>query len=507
MFFKTIIKVATIRNLTTICNLIFGILLAYFFGTSPEMDAYVVASNLVIMLNVVFVKAQTKTFIPFIARYKDSSNKINIIASILRFNIITFFLLTFIMFVFSDFLTLVLAPGLDPIRHQTASNILKILSILTLTSNLSGIGSGILEYNQEFSKSALITLTQSGLLIIFIFIAEHFIGIYSVPLAHILSGIFIVFIYLIYYKSINYSLNTSLGIYNPYIKKYLALLFPIMLASIFIWLVRFSDTIIASFLEEGSLSYLSYCQRISSQIAVSTSAICIIYFPLLSKLNSTADNKDFNTLFYKGLQILFTAAIFISLFILLFKNSIIKILFERGNFTSSDTLTLSKLLNFYFLVLICSPLGTYFSNAYFSRQKPKMATILSIISASINIILNVILGYLFGIFGLAAASSAAFLTGNILQLTNIYRINPQYKFQKALSHIIKPFFAGICTFIVLYFLKTYVIKIIIQGFFQMLIYTIIGLLVYTSLFLILCIILRVRFIIEILEKFLKKHIE
>ena len=465
------------------------------------MDAYVTASNFIIYLNLLFMKAQKKTFIPFIAEYKrDPYLFKDITACIMRFNIVIFTILSVIIFIFSDWITVLLAPGLSSDLRNTASNILKILSIFILFSNISAIVIGIIEYNLKFEKSAILSLSQTALLIIILFISEKFLGIYSVPIAHIISLLIITLAFLHYYSKTGNGFKTSFKFYNNYIKKYIHLLMPIMLASFFTWLIRYADIFVASFLKSGSISYLYYCQRITTQLSGITTAICIIYFPILSKLNEKKDDVEFVNTFYSGLQMQFTIAIFISVFILTFKRVIITLLFERGKFLPADTEVVSQLIICYFLVLLCAPMGTYFANAYFSRQKPKIATVFSVISSSVNIVLNCILGFFFGIFGLAAASSIAFLTGNILQISNIRRINPEYRLTIALSRMANPFMAGMFTFAIIYLIKIYVIKTTPESIFGLIAYVCTGFVIYTILFLFSCFVFKVEFVIDGIEK-------
>lgn len=504
MFLKTIARVSFVNIIITIVSVSFGMLLAFYFGASPQMDAYVVAANFIIALNAIFLRAQSKTFIPYISKYENDKSHSEIVASIVRFNFILFTILSLAIFAFSGPITFILAPGLDTIRHNTASKILKVLSIYILFSNFCGIGIGILEYNLKFLKSAFVALIQSISLLIILLLSEHFIGIYSIPLAHISSLLLITIIYLRFYLKSGYKIKTTLKLYNNYIKDYIHLLFPIIIASVFIWLIRITDTFIASFLDTGSLSYLSYCQRIITHTAVISNTVSVIYFPILSKLNEKKDDREFIDIFYKGLQTLFTITFSITLFILLFKKPIITLLFQRGNFTSYDTETISKLLNFYFFVFIGSPMGTYLANAYFCRQKAKMATIFSVISSLTNIIFNCILGFFFGIFGLASASSLAFLTGNIIQISNIYRFNLEYKLKSAINCLLKPSIAGFLTYLIFYYVKSYIFQYLSQGIIYTIVYIIIGLILYSILFFLFCLLFKVEFIIEVVGKTIKR---
>ena len=505
MFLKTTIKLSFIRGLSTVLHVLFGISLASFFGAYPEMDAYVTASNLVIYLNFLFMRAQTKTFIPFIAEYKNDSNLFKeLTVSIMRFNIVIFTFVSIIIFIFSDWITVILAPGLSSDLRNIASNILKILSVFILFSNINAIVIGLMEYNLKFEKSAIILLIQSVLLIFILFICESFFGIYSIPIAHIVSLLIITIVFIHYYLKFGNGFKTTLKFYNNYLKKYLHLLVPIMLASFFTWFIRYADVFIASFLKSGSISYLSYCQRITTHLSGITTAICVIYFPLLSKLNEKKDNIEFVNTFYYGLQMQFSVALYVSIFIVTFRKAIVTLLFERGKFLHADTEIVSLLLVYYFLVLLCAPMGTYLANAYFCRQKPKMAKIFSIISSSVNIVLNFIFGFMFGIFGLAAASSVAFLTGNILQISNIRRINPEYRLRIALERMLNPFICGVLTFLIIYFVNSVFYKMIPENIFGLIGYVGIGFIIYTIIFLFLCFLFRVAFVIEGFEKVRKR---
>jgi putative peptidoglycan lipid II flippase len=169
---------------------------------------------------------------------------------------------------------------------------------------------------------------------------------------------------------------------------------------------------------------------------------------VLSKLGALRKEEEFLATFYKGLQTLFIVSLGISLFVFLFSYNIIEVLFERGNFFREDTLTVSSLLRYYFFVLLCSPVGAYLSNVYFAYRKTKLAMLYSIISSIINIVLNIVLGYLVGIIGLAIASSVAFLSGNIMQISNISRVNSNYRLSISLIKIFKTFLAGVLCFII-----------------------------------------------------------
>lgn len=503
MFLKTTAIVTSFNILNTILHFIFGLLLAFYFGASAEMDAYVVASNFIITLNALFVQAQTKSFIPFIANYENDENKENVIASILKFNIVVFSSISFLLFLFSHQIAFLLAPGLSPSQLLLTSKCLKILAIFILFSNLSGIGAGLIQYDLKFKRTSLINFFQALLLVGILIAFVKFIGVYSIPVAHVSSIGISVFYYLYMYKKNGHIYRTSLLFYNEHIKRYLILLLPIVLASIFTWLIQYADTFIASFFDTGSISYLNYCQKIIRHVSVISNSICVIYFPILSKLNR--DDKEFLQNFYLGLEKIFLIIVFLTSFILLYKTEIVRLLFERGSFSSRDTDNVSSLLTYFSFVFICSPMGAYLAGAYYSRQETKRATIYSIISSFSNIILNIILGFYFGIKGLAAASSIAFLIGNILQLKNISKINKNYKLIDSIKVILKPLLLVTFLFVVFYIVnECNYFHFDISGQLTLMAFLIITFAIYSICFFFMGYIIDIKIIKHIINKLIKR---
>ena len=505
MFLRKTILSSIIQILINISHVIFGLSLAYFFGATKEMDAYVVASNFIIALNAIFTSSQGNTLIPFISKYKDHPQQKDIIASVVRTNIFIFSFFSIIVFLFSKTIVFCLAPGLPPDQLNVSSNVLKILGIYILLSNVCGIGAALLDYQYKFEKRYLISLIQAIIAIVILLIAVYHFGIYSTPIAHVFSFLFITILYLFFLRKDGFSLKTTLGFFNHYLKEYFFLLSPIIMAWFFVWLIRFSDVFVASFLKSGSISYISYCQRINVYTSVIANVICSVYFPVLSKLSGSRKEEDFLKTFFKGLQTLFTVSLGISLFVFLFSFNIIEVLFERGNFFREDTLTVSSLLRYYFFVLLGAPIGAYLSNVYFAYHKTKLAMLYSILSSIINIVLNIVLGYLIGIVGLAIASSVAFLAGNIMQVSNIRRVNSEYRLSDSLKKISKPFFAGFLSLILFVFINNYInyYEYTTNVFLKM-VYVGAGFISFFIVFLSLNYVLNVEIVREIVKKIIKR---
>lgn len=444
MYLKTIFSVSLIQFLISIINFLFGLSLAFYFGSSAVMDAYLGASTFIISLNVIFSKAQSKTFIPFISCFEDEKQN-EIISVIFKINAIFFTISSLILFLFSNKISFLVAPGLQPYQHELMTVVFRIMAIYLIFSNINGIFEGLMHLKLKFKKVIVIRLCGTVILLCSFLSIKKFFNIHAIAISHVFS-IFLICFCMSLYNWNKFTCKTKpLFYYKNEIKEYYSLILPILSASLFMWVIRISDSFIASFLKSGSISYLNYSQRIIKQPEILLMVIPTIFFPILSKLNKKEHNNDYLKTFYKGFELIISFSVPMAVFIAFYSSQIVRLLFERGKFHSTDTNTVAIVIKFYVLVLICAPLGTFLNNVYYSRKYTKMATLYTIISLLVNIILNFIFSYFYGIFGLAAASSISYVIGNVLQAGNIGKIIPEYNLLQILTIVFKITLSGACS--------------------------------------------------------------
>ena len=75
MFLKKIAISNIFQLLALLGHFTFGLLMAYYFGASREMDAYVVALNFINAISALFTSSQTSSFIPFISNCADRKER------------------------------------------------------------------------------------------------------------------------------------------------------------------------------------------------------------------------------------------------------------------------------------------------------------------------------------------------------------------------------------------------------------------------------------------------
>jgi putative peptidoglycan lipid II flippase len=100
--------------------------------------------------------------------------------------------------------------------------------------------------------------------------------------------------------------------------------------------------------------------------------------------------------------------------LLLMSKDIIALLFEHGAFSAQDTLITSSILRAYLLGL---PFYGYFgilARVYYAMKKPLFPAIVAGAMATVNIVLDIVLGFTIGVPGIALATSISGIIGLLI---------------------------------------------------------------------------------------------
>lgn len=193
---------------------------------------------------------------------------------------------------------------------------------------------------------------------------------------------------------------------NTSIKSFFKQFFPAMLGSSTAQIATFIDTLLASFLASGSISYLYYANRIFQlPLAIFAIATSVALFPLVAKYIKQNKNKEALEALKKPFWLLVFLLSACVLGGLILKNEIIWLLFERGEFLRKDTLICANVFGAYLIGLLPFGLAKIFSLWLYSQGKQAKAAKISAIALLIGTLFSLLLMQFFGAVGLALSGS------------------------------------------------------------------------------------------------------
>jgi len=168
----------------------------------------------------------------------------------------------------------------------------------------------------------------------------------------------------------------------------------------------FIDTILATFLMTGSVSYLFYANRVFQlPLAIIAIATATVLFPTVSKALKNHQEE----IAYRHLN----QAFWLLLFLLgaamvggiLLAEPVVWLLFERGKFTSKETLETVSVLRMYMIGLLPFGLAKLFSLFLYASHRHRRAAMISVYSLIASVVSSLILMHPMGASGLALAGS------------------------------------------------------------------------------------------------------
>ncbi len=231
----------------------------------------------------------------------------------------------------------------------------------------------------------------------------------------LLAGLGQFLLQLPFLKKYNFSIFGKIDLKHQGVK----LLFKMMLPSIYgaavYQLNIMLNTLLASFLESGSVSYLYYADRlVQFPLGIFGVAVSVAALPDLSELSSKKDIQGFKNILNKSIYFLLFICLPASAGLIGLSYPIIEVLFKRGAFNSDSVQATSLCLIGYSLGLPAFSLIRTLISSLYSLKDTKTPAYIATVCLFVNLIFGIVLMQRLSYFGLALAVSISSWTNVIL---------------------------------------------------------------------------------------------
>ena len=214
------------------------------------------------------------------------------------------------------------------------------------------------------------------------------------------------------------------------------------------------DRTIASTLVEGSISALSYANKLNQFVmGMFIVSISSVVYPMLSKLSTENNKVEFNKSIVTATSTVILLVIPISVGAIILSKPIVKVLFQRGAFDDRAAYMTSVALVFYSIGMIGFGLRDILGKVFYSLQDTKTPMINGAIAMGLNIILNISFVKFTNmqLAGLALATSISALVTVALLFINLrIKIGP-FGGRHVLSVFLKAVISALLMALVTYF--------------------------------------------------------
>ena len=426
--FKQILRSTTIIGKLTLLSRLLGyirdMLIARLFGASIATDAFFIAFKIPNLFRRFFAEgAFSNAFIPVLTEYKEKHDR----KSLSEFLNAQLGALTTVLGIvvtvgtlMSPFVIMIFAPGFEreSDRYLLSVELLKITFPYLVFISLTALLASVLNV---FGKFAIPAFTPALLNISIIAVAILLSPLLSTPIYSLAIGVFIggilqLALQLLSVRKLGFHLKLNIGFKHDGVKKVFKLMMPGIIGGSVAQLNILIDSIIASFLVAGSISWLYYSDRIIElPLGIFGIALATAILPSLSKFAINFEFKKFNNAVRHSINWALFLGIPSAGGIILLAEPIIISLFHYGEMTTNDVEQCTKSLRAYALGLPAFILIKVLVTTYFATKDMVTPVKIAVCALIVNTILNLFLMQYFGHTGLALATSmAAWLNVSLL---------------------------------------------------------------------------------------------
>ena len=443
------------------------LLIAKFFGAAMMADAFFVAFAIPNLFRRMFMEgALSSSFLPVYSDVREQSGPKEakkFAGGMLVFLIFAGSAGCAIGIWFADPLMRALAPGFssNPEKLDLAAQLTRIMFPFIVFIGLWAVAAGMLNAARRFFVPALAPALQNVVIIIALLLAGYFVSsaeaIRWLAWAVVIGGAAQFFFQLPFMGKLRILPLPSIPWRVEGVGRCLALMGPAALGGAIFQINVLVDRWLASFLAEGSISYLYYANRlVQLPHGILSLAVVSAVLPVLSdyaaqnRENTASGDSERNAMLEAGRLTLFIT-IPSTFGLMVLAHPIMEVIFERGAFTQSHTAASAAALRAYAAGLMFFGITRLLAGVFHARLNTSFPVKCANFAVLANVVLSVALMFPLGFVGLALATSCSSALNAVLLLRGVIREWSSFP-KRELAHSLSRLLAlGILTGVLAYF--------------------------------------------------------
>lgn len=429
-----LLRSGIVVSIMTMLSRIFGmardVIVANYFGSGAAADAFFIAFKIPNFLRRLFAEgAFSQAFVPVISEYRTQRSLAEVKA-LVDYAAGTLGLVltavTALGVVASPYIMMLFAPGFhdEPEKLALATELLRITFPYLLLISLTAFTAGILNSYGQFAVPAFTPVLLNLCLII---AAVLFSPWFEEPVMALAWGVFIAGIaqlgfQLPFVARLGLLPRPRLNFKDEGVKRILLLMLPALFGVSVNQISLLLNTILASFLPTGSVSWLYYADRLSElPLGAFGIAIGTVILPSLSRHHASAEGEAFSDTVDWGLRMVLLVGVPAALALWILAEPLIAGLFYYGAMTEEAVVQSARALVASSLGILASMLVKVLAPSFFARQDVKTPVRISMMCVGANMALGLILIWPLQHVGLALAASLSSLLNVVLLFRGLHQ--------------------------------------------------------------------------------------
>jgi len=399
------------------------------FGAGPVTDAFFVAFRIPNILRRLLAEGALSTsVIPVFTEYASTRSRDEfrrLLRAILGAALVVLGLTALVGIATAPWIVRAIAPGFadDPAQEWLVVLLTRVMFPYIVLVGLSALAMGALNAEHRFFAAALGPAVLNVGMIAGVLVLSPYTQppIAALAIGVLLGGVGQLLVQLPDLRATGLLVGPSAELRHPALARVMRLLAPAVFGLAAVQVMVFVNTLLASLLPSGAISFLYYADRVMEfPLGVFGIALASASLPAMSRQAAAGDTRGLAGTLNFALRLAIYICVPATVGLLALRVPITRILFERGQFSAADTLATAEALTGYAVGLIGFATARITAQAFYALGQPGTAVRLGALAVAANIVAAVVLMRPLGHAGLAyAASIGAYV--NVLALLWVAR--------------------------------------------------------------------------------------
>lgn len=427
---KGLLKSSGVVSSMTMLSRIFGLVrdmvIAYYFGSSAGADTFFLAFRIPNFFRRLFGEgAFSQAFVPVLSEYRTQRETAHVkdlvdkVSGTLGLNLLV---LTVVGVLGAHYIIGVFAAGYiyhgDTHKLVLATHMLRLTFPYLMMISLTAFSAGILNSYGRFAAPAFTPVLLNLSLILCAIYLRPWLStpVMALAWAVLIAGVVQMLFQLPFLGRLGLMPRPRVDIHDEGVRKILKLMVPAIFGVSVGQVNLLVDTVLASFLVTGSLSWLYYSDRLMElPLALFGITIGTVILPSLSREHARKSSDEFGKTLDWAMRMVILIGAPATVALVTLSKSLIATLFYQGHMTRYDVIMSSYSLTTFGIGLLGHMMVKVLAPGYFSRQDTATPVRYGIVAMVSNIALNLVFIWHLKHAGLALATSlSAFINAGLL---------------------------------------------------------------------------------------------
>ncbi|MBA5708991.1 murein biosynthesis integral membrane protein MurJ [Pseudomonas fulva] len=397
---KSLAAVSSITMISRVLGFVRDTILARIFGAGVATDAFFIAFKLPNLLRRIFAEgAFSQAFVPILAEYKSQQGEEatrTFVAYVSGLLTLVLAVVTGIGILAAPWVVWATAPGFvdNAEKYQLTTDLLRVTFPYILLISLSSLVGAILNTWNRFSVPAFTPTLLNVAMIVFAVLLTPYFNPPIMALAWgVLAGGLAQLLYqLPALKRIGMLVLPRLNLKDAGVWRVLKQMLPAILGVSVSQISLIINTIFASFLVAGSVSWMYYADRLMElPSGVLGVALGTILLPTLAKTYANKDREEYSRILDWGLRLCFLLVLPCTLGLAILAEPLTVALFQYGKFSATDAAMTQQALIAYSVGLLAIIMVKVLAPGFYAQQNIRTPVKIAVFTLVCTQLFNLVL--------------------------------------------------------------------------------------------------------------------